>query len=144
MIQTGHTDTVDTTSLHVPDLGPIVSGDVAYNHCHMYVGATTPGSRADWIAALDRLAALNPAAVVTGHKDPTQAQSARGPGRVPRVYQYYGQLRDKAGPTRNCSTPWCAATPTGSAARSSFSSTSTTAISARARPRPRPVLDIPP
>jgi glyoxylase-like metal-dependent hydrolase (beta-lactamase superfamily II) len=48
VIETGHTDTVDTTSLHVPDLGLIVSGDVAYNHCHMYVGATTADGRAEW------------------------------------------------------------------------------------------------
>ena len=57
---------MDSTSLHVPDLGLIVSGDVAYNHCHMYVATTTPGSRAEWIAALDKLTALSPAAVVTG------------------------------------------------------------------------------
>jgi 3',5'-cyclic AMP phosphodiesterase CpdA len=50
----------------------IVSGDVAYNHCHMFVGATTVASRTEWIAALDRLDALDPAAVVMGHKDPTQ------------------------------------------------------------------------
>lgn len=72
VIETGHTDAVDTTSLHVPNLDLIVTGDVAYNHCHMYVGATNADSRAEWIAALDKLAALHPAAVVTGHKDPTQ------------------------------------------------------------------------
>ena len=85
VIETGHTDTLDTTALYVPDLGLIASGDVAYNHCHMYVGATTTESRADWIAALDRLAALNPAAVVTGHKDPTLRQSPLGTDRVPRL-----------------------------------------------------------
>jgi hypothetical protein len=36
----------------------------------MYVGDTTPESRKNWIAALDRLAALNPAIVVAGHKKP--------------------------------------------------------------------------
>ncbi|MGW2089517.1 MBL fold metallo-hydrolase [Streptomyces sp. NPDC001880] len=41
VIEAGHTDTLDTTSLHVPELGLIVSGDVAYNHCHMFVCATT-------------------------------------------------------------------------------------------------------
>jgi ketosteroid isomerase-like protein len=46
VIETGHTDTVDSTSLYVQDLGLVVSGDVAYNHCHMYVGATTADSRA--------------------------------------------------------------------------------------------------
>ena len=36
----------------------------------MYVGDTTPESRRNWIAVLDRLAALNPAIVVAGHKKP--------------------------------------------------------------------------
>ena len=43
MIETGHIDTLDTTALHVPDLGLIVSGDFAYNHCHMYVGRDNAG-----------------------------------------------------------------------------------------------------
>jgi glyoxylase-like metal-dependent hydrolase (beta-lactamase superfamily II) len=71
VVETGHTDAVDSTSLYVPDLDLIVAGDVVYNHCHMYVGDTTPESRSEWVAALDRLAALNPRAVVAGHKDPT-------------------------------------------------------------------------
>ena len=66
MIETGHADTLDTTALHVLDLGLIVSGEVAYNHCHVYVGGTTRESRAEWLAALDRLAALRPGAVVAG------------------------------------------------------------------------------
>ena len=96
VIETGHTDTADSTALYVPDLGLVVSGDVAYNHCHMYVGATTAGSRAEWIAALDKLAALRPAAVVTGHKDPTQGNP---PSVLPesRGYiEYYGKLREAA------------------------------------------------
>jgi glyoxylase-like metal-dependent hydrolase (beta-lactamase superfamily II) len=95
VIETGHTDTVDTTSLHVPDLGLIISGDVAYNHCHMYVGATTAESRGEWIAALDRLAALNPAAVVTGHKDPTQGNPPSVLTESRGYVEYYGQLRDQ-------------------------------------------------
>jgi len=43
VIETGHIDTLDTTALHVPDLGLIVSGDFAYNHCHMYVGRDNAG-----------------------------------------------------------------------------------------------------
>jgi glyoxylase-like metal-dependent hydrolase (beta-lactamase superfamily II) len=94
VIETGHTDTVGTTSLHVPDLGLIVSGDVAYNHCHMYVGATTADSRAEWMAALDQLAALNPAAVVTGHKDPTCGNPASVLAESRGYLEYYGQLRE--------------------------------------------------
>ena len=94
VIETGHTDTVDSTSLYVPDLSLVVTGDVAYNHCHMYVGATTPGGRAEWIAALDKLAALHPAAVVTGHKDPTQGNPPSVLAESRDYLEYYGQLRE--------------------------------------------------
>jgi glyoxylase-like metal-dependent hydrolase (beta-lactamase superfamily II) len=70
IIEQGHTDSADTTSLYVPSIGLIVAGDVVYNQCRMYVGDTTPESRKNWIAALDRLAALNPEVVVAGHKKP--------------------------------------------------------------------------
>ena len=98
VIETGHTDTVDTTSLYVPDLGLIVSGDVAYNHCHMYVAATDTAIRAEWIAALDRLAALDPAAVVTGHKDPTRGNPPSVLAESRGYIEYYGQLRDAGTP----------------------------------------------
>ena len=70
IIEQGHTDSADTTSLYVPSIGLVVAGDVVYNQCHMYVGDTTPESRKNWIEALDRLAALKPGIVVAGHKKP--------------------------------------------------------------------------
>src|SRR6202050_221459 len=33
IIEQGHTDSADTTSLHVPSIGLIVAGDVVYNQC---------------------------------------------------------------------------------------------------------------
>jgi glyoxylase-like metal-dependent hydrolase (beta-lactamase superfamily II) len=68
IIEQGRTDTIDSTSLHVPSIDLVVGGDVLYNQCHMFVGDTTPESRDNWIAALDRLAALNPKIAVAGHK----------------------------------------------------------------------------
>ncbi len=70
IIKQGRTDSPDSTSLYVPSIGLIVAGDVVYNQCRMYVGDTTPESRKNWIADLDRLAALNPTIVVAGHKKP--------------------------------------------------------------------------
>src|ERR1700684_3570038 len=78
IIEQGRTDSPDSTSLHVPSIGLIVAGDVVYNQCRIYVGDTTPESRENWIAALDRLAALNPAMVVAGHKKPGAAASTSG------------------------------------------------------------------
>jgi glyoxylase-like metal-dependent hydrolase (beta-lactamase superfamily II) len=94
VIETGQTDTADSTALYAPDLGLVVSGDVAYNHCHMYVGGTTADRRAEWIAALDKLAALNPAAVVTGHKDPTQGNPPSVLAESRGYIEYYGKLRE--------------------------------------------------
>jgi glyoxylase-like metal-dependent hydrolase (beta-lactamase superfamily II) len=68
IIEQGQTDAPNSTSLHVPSIGLVVAGDVVYNQCHVFVGATTPESRQNWIAALDRLAALDPTFVVAGHK----------------------------------------------------------------------------
>jgi glyoxylase-like metal-dependent hydrolase (beta-lactamase superfamily II) len=99
-MERGQTDTVDTTALYVPDLGLIVSGDVAYNHCHIYVGETTAASRTEWIAALDRLAALHPVAVVTGHKDPTCGNPPSVLAESRGYLEAYGQLREAGLPDR--------------------------------------------
>jgi glyoxylase-like metal-dependent hydrolase (beta-lactamase superfamily II) len=42
IIEQGHTDSADTTSLHVSSIGLIVAGDVVYNQCRIYVDDTTP------------------------------------------------------------------------------------------------------
>ena len=90
-------------SLHVPSIGLIVAGDVVYNQCHIYVGDTTPESRKNWIAALDRLAALNPAMVVAGHEAWsawTLPQQSKGPNATYRTSIGCSKLRL---PTRSCS-----------------------------------------
>jgi glyoxylase-like metal-dependent hydrolase (beta-lactamase superfamily II) len=70
VVETGFTDTADTTALWVPELRLIVAGDVVYNDTHQYTAETTPESREHWAQAAERLAVLDPAAVVAGHKKP--------------------------------------------------------------------------
>lgn len=68
-IECGHTDTHSTTVLWVPDLQLVVGGDVVYGSCHqMLAFANTKALREEWIRALERVEALNPAYVVPGHK----------------------------------------------------------------------------
>jgi len=69
-IETGYTDTADSTSLQVPSIGLIAAGDVVYNGIHPYLGESTTQTRLQWIDALDKLDALNGRAVVAGHKIP--------------------------------------------------------------------------
>jgi glyoxylase-like metal-dependent hydrolase (beta-lactamase superfamily II) len=67
-VSVGHTDTDDTTALHVPDLGLVVAGDSVYNGVHQYLAESDSQGRRDWLAALDIIEALGPRAVVAGHK----------------------------------------------------------------------------
>jgi len=96
IIDQGHTDSDDTTSLYVPSLGLIAAGDVVYNQCRMYVGDTTPESRKNWITALDRLAALNPSIVVAGHKKTGAPDSPSAIQETKRYLQDFDRLQKVA------------------------------------------------
>jgi glyoxylase-like metal-dependent hydrolase (beta-lactamase superfamily II) len=96
IIEQGRTDSPDSTSLYVPSIGLIVAGDVVYNQCHMYVGDTTPESRKNWIADLDRLAALNPSIVVAGHKKPGAPDSPSAIQDTKRYLQEFDRLQKTA------------------------------------------------
>ena len=76
-VNTGRTDTAQSTCLHVPSVGLLVGGDVVYNGIHPYLAETTTESRREWIAALDRLEALNSRAVIAGHKIPENRDEPR-------------------------------------------------------------------
>jgi glyoxylase-like metal-dependent hydrolase (beta-lactamase superfamily II) len=62
-----HTDTVDTTALHVPSIGLVVSGDAVYNNTHLYLAECDEKARGEWLTALDKIEALHPRAVIAGH-----------------------------------------------------------------------------
>lgn len=70
IIEAGLTDTRGTTAVWVPDLRLVVAGDVAYDDTHQWLLETTRATRLEWIAAIEKLQALDPAAVVAGHKNP--------------------------------------------------------------------------
>jgi glyoxylase-like metal-dependent hydrolase (beta-lactamase superfamily II) len=70
VVDTGRTDATHSTALHVPSIDLIAAGDVVYNGIHPSLDGTSRSSRLEWIASLDKLDALNPKAVVAGHKVP--------------------------------------------------------------------------
>jgi Metallo-beta-lactamase superfamily len=68
-IEVGHTDTVDTTVLHVPDIHLVVAGDAVYGDVHQFFGeANTTAKREEWLKAIEKVESLNPHTVVAGHK----------------------------------------------------------------------------
>ena len=76
-VNAGRTDTAHSTCLHVPSIRLIVGGDVVYNGIHPYLGETDRQSRLEWISTLDKLEALNPLAVIAGHKIPENRDDPR-------------------------------------------------------------------
>ena len=69
-VEVGHTDTDHTTFLHVPSIGLVVAGDVAYNDVHLYLAESNAQNRREWVAALDTIESLNPRTVIASHKRP--------------------------------------------------------------------------
>jgi glyoxylase-like metal-dependent hydrolase (beta-lactamase superfamily II) len=84
-IEAGHTDTDNTTVLHVPDIGLVVAGDVVYNGVHVYLAESDSRTRQEWLDALDRVAALRPRAVIAGHKKPGNDDN---PGNIAETQRY--------------------------------------------------------
>ena len=68
-VEVGHTDTDDTTVLHVPSIDLVVAGDVAYNGVHQYLLESRGGGIQAWLAGIAKVEALGPGAVVAGHKN---------------------------------------------------------------------------
>jgi glyoxylase-like metal-dependent hydrolase (beta-lactamase superfamily II) len=81
----GHTDTDNTTGLHVPSIGLVVAGDAVYNDVHVYLAESNSYSRKEWLAALDTIQSLNPTAVIAGHKRPGAADT---PNTIAETRQY--------------------------------------------------------
>ncbi|MFE9221803.1 MBL fold metallo-hydrolase [Streptomyces lavendulae] len=69
LVDVGHTDTEQTSVLHVPDLGLVVAGDVLYNGAHMYIGESAGGGLDAWRGAISTVEALAPRHIVAGHKN---------------------------------------------------------------------------
>ncbi|HEX4250755.1 MAG TPA: MBL fold metallo-hydrolase [Pseudonocardia sp.] len=100
-VETGHTDTDDTTVLHVPSIGLVVAGDVAYNGVHQYLLESAGGGLEAWLEALRVVEALQPRAVVAGHKNRDLPDDPAILGET-RAYLLDAQrlLADKPGPRK--------------------------------------------
>jgi glyoxylase-like metal-dependent hydrolase (beta-lactamase superfamily II) len=85
VVELGHTDTDDTTCLHVPEIGLVVAGDVVYNDVHQYLRESSPEGRREWLAALDTIESLGPRAIIAGHQ---RAGRHDGPEIIEETRQY--------------------------------------------------------
>ncbi|MBB3348321.1 MBL fold metallo-hydrolase [Sphingomonas sp. BK069] len=92
VIDLGHTDTDDTTGLHVPSLGLVVAGDAVYNEAHPFLVETDRAGRRAWLAALDKIEALRPSKVIVGHGSLTPDNSPRHIEATRRYIENFDRL----------------------------------------------------
>jgi glyoxylase-like metal-dependent hydrolase (beta-lactamase superfamily II) len=70
MVEVGHSDTDETSVLHVRELELVVAGDVIYNGAHLYLGESVlVDGLQPWREAIDKVAALEPRHIVCGHQN---------------------------------------------------------------------------
>lgn len=96
IVELGHTDTDHTTCLHVPSIGLVVAGDAAYNDVHLYLAESNSETRMEWIAALDKIEALNPRAVVASHKRPDREDSPKIIEETRQYIRDFGRLAERS------------------------------------------------
>jgi glyoxylase-like metal-dependent hydrolase (beta-lactamase superfamily II) len=94
-VDIGHTDTDYTTCLHVPSIGLVVAGDAIYNGTHPYLAESDGQGLNDWLAAIDKIEALNPRAVVVGHGPMDPDNSPRHIQETRRYIQDFIRLKDE-------------------------------------------------
>ncbi|WP_225725380.1 MULTISPECIES: MBL fold metallo-hydrolase [unclassified Nocardia] len=76
-VEVGHSDGDNSTVLHVPSIGLVVAGDVAYNGVHQYLAEGAGGGLEAWLRAVEHIRRLRPRAVVAGHKARERADDPR-------------------------------------------------------------------
>ena len=90
LLYVGPAHTPGDVVVHLPAESIVFTGDILFHRC-------TPigweGTFDNWIAALDRIEALDPATVVPGHGPAGHRRRAPGPARVPRVRPRRGEGR---------------------------------------------------
>ena len=94
-IDLGHTDTDHTTCLHLPSIGLVIAGDAIYNGTHPFLVESNRQGLGDWLAAIDKIEALNPRAVVVGHGPLEPDNAARHIQETRRYIQDFIRLDDE-------------------------------------------------
>jgi glyoxylase-like metal-dependent hydrolase (beta-lactamase superfamily II) len=94
-IDIGHTDTDHTTCLHVPSIALVIAGDAIYNGTHPYLVESDHEGLVAWLAAIDKIEALKPQAVVVGHGPLDPDNAPRHIGETRRYIQDFMRLNEE-------------------------------------------------
>ena len=91
-VDIGHTDTDHTTCLHVPSIALVIAGDAIYNGTHPYLVESNHEGLLAWLAAIEKIEALKPQAVVVGHGPLDPDNAPRHIGETRRYIRDFTRL----------------------------------------------------
>ncbi len=91
-------DSAANSVLWIPAQKTLIAGDVVYGGAHAWTADSTVESRKNWIAALDKLAALAPETVIAGHY---QVGSPRDASAIEHTKQYLIAFDEELPKARN-------------------------------------------
>ncbi len=121
IVEVGHSDTDDTSVVHVPNLGLVVAGDVVYNGVHQFLVESGDSGRDAWRTAIDAVETLHPRSIVAGHtiqgrdEDPTRLITATRQylddvddllGQLTTPVQFFEEMLRRHPDHLNASTLW--------------------------------------
>jgi glyoxylase-like metal-dependent hydrolase (beta-lactamase superfamily II) len=69
-IDAGPSEISHSSFLHIPELGAVIVGDIAYHDVHAALFDRDPGSRQRWIRTIQDVQAMEPDIVVAAHRRP--------------------------------------------------------------------------
>ncbi|KAK0356662.1 hypothetical protein LTR91_012665 [Friedmanniomyces endolithicus] len=96
-INVGHSDTDNTTFLHVPALNLAVTGDIVYNDVHLWMTESPTQAEKDaWIKSLDELEAFAPGVVIASHHKPGGVDGAFNIEATRDYIRKFGELAKEA------------------------------------------------
>ncbi|KAI1780351.1 Metallo-hydrolase/oxidoreductase [Hypoxylon cercidicola] len=96
-VDVGHSDTDETTFLHVPSLQMAVAGDIVYNDVHMWMAESpAQGQRDAWLRSLDKVAEAKPEIVVGSHHRPGGVDGAFNIEASKRYIRTYSKLKQES------------------------------------------------
>lgn len=78
--------------LWIPSIKAVITGDIVYNGVYPWTLETTAAQRKSWIAAIDKITALNPVTIIGGHKNPVLKDDISGLVFTKKYLAYYDSV----------------------------------------------------
>lgn len=69
-IRAAQGDSADNAYVWIPSTKTVIAGDIVFGNVHVWTRDSNAAQRKAWIKTRDEIAALAPATVIAGHKDP--------------------------------------------------------------------------